>query len=114
VRATLHEGGGAEEAGRAAECFEQAAAHMEHHGALLQGLGRIARLRRGLFVLEAYPERTGTASELAAELRFLRGLVERTLGPVGWQVLARRDPGDEAPPAERARGIIAAVRFNYW
>jgi hypothetical protein len=108
------ESGPPEEATRALEEFDRATKHMEQHGALLQVLGCIARLHRGLLVLEAFGARPGARGDLAAQVRALRGLAERAIGPTGAAVLTRHDPGDQAAPEERARRLIATIRFNYW
>jgi hypothetical protein len=61
-----------------------------------------------------YPKRPGADVELGALLHSLRDLVRRTLGEAAWEVLWKDDPGEAALPEEGARGVLAAVRFNYW
>lgn len=101
-----------EQAQRALDDFDRAAAHMEGQGPLLQVLALVARLRRGLFELEVFGPTAARRDTLAAQVGALCGLAKRALGPA--TLLAAHDPGEQTSPEERARGLLAAIRFNYW
>ncbi len=99
---------------RSLEEFKAAAELMASQDGVLPVLGHIAWLRRGLFLVEAFPEVQTTMDALAHRLAMLRELVLNHAGPEGWQVLGGLGAGTDVPVAEQACRIVAAVRFNFW
>jgi hypothetical protein len=95
------------------EAFRVAAEQMTAQDGILAVLGHIAWLRRGLFLLEAFPEARTTTEGLARRLTTLREVMLKHAGPEGWRSLGGENDAT-VPVEEQARRIVAAVRFNFW
>jgi hypothetical protein len=93
---------------------------MGRHGALLQVLGRIARLRRCLFALEAYAESTGTALERKRPGGVVRnsstvaaGLKRRSLsGPVPGATSTRSVSNRLTTSSSQAQPLARTARMS--
>jgi hypothetical protein len=103
--------------------FEAARAHMNQGGSLLKMLALACLLRQRLFEAETGPREAAGPSRLFAACRQFEASLLEHFGERAWGRdqqgrltghFGSRDPGDQAPSADRARGLLSAVRFNYW
>jgi hypothetical protein len=110
-------------AAAAREAFSRAAQHMNPGGPLLRALAHFAEVRRELFALEAAPSDEASRDLLGRSYLALRGHLADAFGAAAWSedeegrsggYFGGRDPGVGTPLAERARRVVAGVRFNYW
>src|SRR5262249_4233777 len=110
-------------ASRAAEAFTCASTSMDRGGPLLRVLARFPAVRRDLFALAVSPAARATCAALERRFLALRGLLAGSFGAPAWQedesgrasgYFGGLDPGVGTALAERARRVVAGIRFNYW
>lgn len=116
------ETGGLEHYNKAQFFFKRAIRRFSREHILEKLVGLIAVLRK--LVLEVEIGDTSVKKAISRNLSIIVGLLsEDPFWPHCWQqredgsvegIFGTHDPGPDADPVERARGLMKALRFNFW